>query len=35
MDLLDKMLKIDPKERITASEMQAHPYLTSFLASDM
>lgn len=35
MDLLEKMLKIDPKERITASEMLAHPYLASLSGSDM
>lgn len=27
MDLLKRMLKIDPKERITAEEMLSHPFL--------
>lgn len=28
MDLLRKMLKIDPKDRITAEEMLNHPFLS-------
>lgn len=29
LDLLKQMLKIDPKERIKASEILKHPYISS------
>ena len=29
LDFIDKMLKVDPKQRAKASELKDHPFLTS------
>jgi len=34
MDLLEKMLKINPAQRITASEMLQHPFLADMIEEE-
>ena len=34
MDLLEKMLKVNPTERITTAEMLRHPFLASEMIMD-